>query len=126
MYFGLSRGATIRYKESLGYVRRTYACYLNDLDSYLIEAGIDEQTLSVYDIMPWCVQRNTEKPESYHRRVTAAREFTKYLYAMGLCDGILSMNSVPHIRRYTPYIFTDAELLALFQKSDNQKGNPLQ
>ena len=126
MYFGLSRGATIRYKESLGYVRRTYACYLNDLDSYLIEAGIDEQTLSVYDIMPWCVQRNTGKPESYHRRVTAAREFTKYLYAMGLCDGILSMNSVPHIRRYTPYIFTDAELLALFQKSDNQKGNPLQ
>ena len=126
MYFGLARGATIRYKESLGYVRRTYACYLNDLDSYLTEAGIDEQTLSVYDIMPWCVQRNTGKPESYHRRVTAAREFTKYLYAMGLCDGILSMNSVPHIRRYTPYIFTDAELLALFQKSDNQKGNPLQ
>lgn len=106
--------AMIRYKERLGYVRRTYACYLNDLDSYLTEAGIDEQTLSVYDIMPWCVQRNTEKPESYRKRVTAAREFTKYLYAMGLCDGILSMNSVPHIRRYTPYIFTDAELLALF------------
>ena len=116
--------AMISYKESLGYTRRTYACYLNDLDSYLTEAGVDEQPLSVYDIMPWCVQRSTEKPESYRRRATAAREFTKYLYAMGLCDGILSMDSVPRVRRYTPYIFTDAELLALFQKSDNQKGDP--
>lgn len=116
--------AMISYKESLGYTRRTYACYLNDLDSYLAEAGVDEQPLSVYDIMPWCVQRSTEKPESYRRRATAAREFTKYLYAMGLCDGILSMDSVPRVRRYTPYIFTDAELLALFQKSDNQKGDP--
>ena len=43
---------------------------------------------------------------------------------MGLCDGILSMDSVPRVRRYTPYIFTDAELLALFQKSDNQKADP--
>lgn len=47
--------AMISYKESLGYTRRTYACYLNDLDSYLTEAGVDEQPLSVYDIMPWCV-----------------------------------------------------------------------
>ena len=89
--------AMISYKESLGYTRRTYACYLNDLDSYLTEAGVDEQPLSVYDIMPWCVQRSTEKPESYRRRATAAREFTKYLYAMGLCDGILSMDSVPRV-----------------------------
>ena len=34
--------AMISYKESLGYTRRTYACYLNDLDSYLTEAGVDE------------------------------------------------------------------------------------
>ena len=33
------------------------------------------------------------------------------------------MDSVPRVRRYTPYIFTDAELLALFQKSDNQRGS---
>ena len=44
--------AMISYKESLGYARRTYACYLNDLNSYLTEAGVAERTLSVSDIMP--------------------------------------------------------------------------
>jgi len=83
--------AMISYKESLGYTRRTYACYLNDLDSYLTEAGVDEQPLSVYDIMPWCVQRSTEKPESYRRRATAPIEITKHLHSNGPSEGNLSM-----------------------------------
>ena len=44
--------ATIIYKERLGYAKCTYACYLNDLNFYLTEAGVAERTLSVSDIMP--------------------------------------------------------------------------
>lgn len=118
----------IQYKESLGYSRRTYCFFLNDLARYLSQRGFHSEKLKLSDIMPWYVQRDTEKPEGFRRRITAARELTKYLYATGRCDGILSMDSVPAIHRYTPYLFTDAELQAVFQKSDAQEQdveNPL-
>lgn len=118
----------IQYKESLGYSRRTYSGFLNDLARYLLQKGIHNEELKLSEIMPWCVQRDTEKPESFRRRITAARELTKYLYAIGKCNGILSMDLVPSVHRYTPYLFTDAELHAVFQKSDAQEQasrNPL-
>jgi len=114
----------ISYKESLGYTRRTYSGYLYDLAAYLEKTNASGDMLSIADIRPWCERRSTEKPESYRRRATAAREYTKYLYAMGLCDGILSMDAVPSVRRYTPYIFSDVELEALFRASDHQRGDP--
>ena len=118
----------LQYKESLGYSRRTYSCFLNDLARYLSQKGISSEKLMISDIMPWCVQRDTEKPEGFRRRMTAVRELTKYLYAIGKCDSILSMDSIPSIHRYTPYLFTDAELQAVFQSSDVQESasrNPL-
>ncbi len=118
----------LQYKESLGYSRRTYSCFLNDLARHLSQKGINSGKLMIADIMPWCTQRDTEKPEGFRRRMTAARELTKYLYAIGECDGILSMDSIPSIHRYTPYLFTDAELQAVFQSCDAQKNtarNPL-
>lgn len=114
----------ISYKESLGYARHTYSGYLYDLAAYLMKTEASEDMLSIAAIQPWCEQRNTEKTVSYRRRATAAREYTKYLYAMGLCDGILSMDAVPSVRRYTPYIFSDTELESLFRASDHQKGDP--
>ena len=42
--------AMISYKESLGYTRRTYACYLNDLDSCVGLMGVN----SLYGFSPTC------------------------------------------------------------------------
>ena len=116
------------YKESLGYSRKTYASYLVDLAKYLSQKDINRLQLNLDDILPWCVQRDTEKPEGFRRRLTAVRELTKYLYAIGKCDGILSMDSIPSTHRYTPYIFSDAELQTVFQMSDSIEStsrNPL-
>ena len=69
----------IQYKESLGYSRRTYSGFLNDLARYLLQKGIHNEELKLSEIMPWCVQRDTEKPESFRRRITAVL-FPLYLY----------------------------------------------
>lgn len=111
------------YKESLGYSRRTYSYFLNDLARYIDKKVNVSETLSISDILPWCIQRDTEKAEGFRRRITAAREFTKYLYAIGKCDTILSMDLVPSTHRYTPYLFTDEELRTLFLTCDKQKSN---
>ena len=111
------------YKESLGYSRRTYSYFLNDLARYIDRKGIVDETVSISDILPWCIQRDTEKAEGFRRRITAARELTKYLYAIGKCDGILSADLVPSTHRYTPYLFTDEELRNIFRICDVQKSN---
>ena len=53
------------YKESLGYSRRTYSYFLNDLDRYIDRKGIVDETASISDILPWCIQRDTEKTEGF-------------------------------------------------------------
>jgi integrase len=62
--------------------------------------------------------RVTEKASSFRRRVTALREFSKYLQAMSESDYIIPTNIFPMVHRYTPYIFSDAELKSIFHQSD--------
>lgn len=114
----------LKYKETLGYSRNTYYCHLLSLAKYL-----EAEVTTVYTILtlsmiePWCKKRPTEIASGYRKRISAAREFTKYLYARELCDGVL-----PAVKgsgqTYTPYIFTDLELRNVFEASDLQPYNP--
>lgn len=106
------------YKESLGFKGSSYKGFLYDFGEYLNENYPSIRYLTQEAVLNWCKQRDTEKPSSYRRRIGSLREFTKYLSAMGKCDFILSMDFAPRIQRYSPYIFTDNELLNIFKASD--------
>lgn len=43
--------------------------------------------------MPWCVQRSTEKTCSYKSRISMVRQFTIFLYSLGISDFILNSDS---------------------------------
>ena len=111
----------LSYKESLGYSRKSYVGFLNDFTSYLNTYHTGAVTLTEDIVLDWCVQRETEKESGYRRRATALREFTKYLYAVGVSEFILPTNYFPLSRKYTPYIFSDKELANIFSASDNVK-----
>lgn len=119
----------LEYKESLGYSRRSYEYFLLDAERYLINISNDPEFLLINTLQPWCVQRQTEKANSYRRRLTALREFTKYLFATGQCDAVLSTDSFPILRSPDPpYLFTDDELCKIFRVCDQIQGvskNPL-
>ncbi|MDP8219314.1 MAG: tyrosine-type recombinase/integrase [Candidatus Theseobacter exili] len=108
----------IIYKESLGFARKTYEGYLKDFASYLQVNYSKATFLTEAIVQGWCIQRITETATGFRRRATALREFTKYLFAMGKSDYILSTDSFPKISRYTPYIFSDKELMDIFVYSD--------
>lgn len=107
------------YKESLGFTRKTYKGFLNDFASYLQTNYRDSTFLTERMVQEWCVQRKAEKASGFRRRALALREFTKYLYAVGASDYILQTDSLPKSTRYTPYIFSDKELVDIFACSDN-------
>ena len=73
--------------------------------------------------LEWCIQRDTEQSSGYRRRALALREFTKYLFAISKSSYILPSDYTARAKRYTPYIFSDSELIALFQASDHIKIN---
>ena len=108
----------LEYKESLGFSRHTYEYYLMDFCSYFIEKGYSQFTEDT--VLPWCAKRPTESPESYRRRLTPLREFSKYLCAIGAADYAVPTYIFPITRREMPYIFTDQELRNFFSECDKE------
>lgn len=112
----------LAYKESLGFSRKTYEGFLNDFgrftqaktDFFFSEAVVNE----------WCIRRDTEQNSGFRRRVTALREFSKYLYAMRVSSFIIPTDIFPILHPYTPYIFSDNELNRLFRQADLEKYDP--
>lgn len=108
----------ILYKESLGYSRKSYESFLKDFGSYLNASYSGEDFLTELMVQKWCIQRKTESLNSFRRRAVILREFTKYLFAMGVSDYVLPTNLFPKVSRYTPYIFSDKELYIFFDYAD--------
>lgn len=108
----------ILYKESLGFARKSYEDFLNDFASYLQTNYSGATSITESMVQGWCIQRKTETATGFRRRVTALREFTKYLFAIGASDYVLPTDCFPKVSRYTPYIFSDKELMDMFAYSN--------
>lgn len=115
----------IAYKESIGRKRETYEVHLHGLADFLEERKNRDGKVSLKDaILPWCVRRDTESPSGFRRRLAAVRELTKYLFAIDVCDEILPLDAFPKTVRYSPYIFSDRELTALFKEENQASADP--
>lgn len=106
------------YKKSLGFSGRSYEGFLNDFGRFT--ESKENFFFSETIVNEWCIQRDTEQESGFRRRITALREFSKYLYAMGISDYVVRTDILPSLHQYTPYIFTDEELIRFFQQSDKE------
>lgn len=114
----------IQFKMSLGYSRKTYEGFLDDFARYLETKYPDADFLTEEIAQRWCCQRRTENASGFHRRALALREFSKYLFSIGESDYILPSDYTARQTRYTPYIFSDKELAAIFDASDRMEPHP--
>lgn len=113
----------ISYRVSLGLSATPIKWYLIDFSNYLKQEYHNEELITKVMTNKWCIQRNTEKNCSFRARMSALRQFTIYLYSMELCDFILNTDFLPKNIRYTPYIFTDKELVDIFNYAISQSEN---
>ncbi len=108
----------IRYRESLGYSESTYRVLRNSFLPY-IEAGNADGTITEGLLDSWCLRRKSENDNGYIRRMSAIRSLISYLEARGEYSYGFDRCLIPRSgQRYTPYIFTDAELRDLFNAAD--------
>jgi integrase len=112
------------FKESLGYSRNSYEWVLKDFKKYMSSECPGAESLDEEAAMKWLRRRETENPSGYRARVTKFNEFLKYLNSIGEVSFKLPPNFTPKVVRYTPYIFTDAELARIFEESDKVAPNP--
>ncbi len=117
----------LEYRISLGLSINTTKRYVFDLSRYLKCNYNDEENLTKDMVMSWCVQKESKKNSSFSRRVSAIRQYTVYLYSMGYSNFILNTDFLPKATRYILYIFTDEDLLGIFnlavQRSNRDKNS---
>src|SRR5699024_10417208 len=104
----------LEYRNSLGLDTKNPRWYIKDFSRYLKESYPNETIITEEMVIPWCIARPTEKSYSFKKRMSTLRQFTIFIYSIGVCEFILDTSFTPKAERYIPYIFTDQELTDLF------------
>jgi integrase len=112
------------FKESIGYSRHTYEYDLVRFNKFIESKGLNTSDLVEEVILAWCSKWESESPTGARRRIQTVRELLKYLSAIGVDCYVIPSSFLPRADIRTPYIFTDQELLRIFDDCDNLKPNP--
>lgn len=113
----------LEFKVGLGYERRTYEGFLRDFSKFCRRNYPHEDRLTIELVLAWGTMRPTEGQSGFRRRLSAVREFGKYLSAIGIESYVIPANFAGGKSSFTPYIFTDEELSAIFTEADCLKRN---
>lgn len=113
----------LEFKVSLGYERKTYDGFLRDFSRFCRANYPLEDKLTMELVLAWGTRRPTESQSGFRRRLSPLREFGKYLNAIGIESYVLPANFAGGRSSFTPYIFTDKELTAIFTNADRLKIN---
>lgn len=104
----------LEYRKSIGLDDRNPKYFITIFSQYLKDKHPQETHLTKEMTMPWCIRKDSEKSYSYRGRMSVLRQFTFFLYGLGVSDFILDTSFLPKIETYIPYIFKDEELIKLF------------
>ncbi len=115
----------LQYKEALGYSRSSYYKFLWNFDKFCIQYFPEESVLTQKLVMEWGRKRTGENINGVKRRLIAIREFGKYLNSVDIMAYVIPSEMIGSFKPFTPYIFTDLELSAFFQATDNIPAHKL-
>jgi len=113
--------AFVAYKQALGYKYYTVAENLTMFDAFSISSGVNGDSLSKELVDKWIKKSPSEKPQTQIGRITAIREFGKYLDSIDVSAYTPPMGTGARVQRYMPYIFTHSEISSLFTAADKQR-----
>ena len=107
----------IELKQSLGYKYLSEAAHLKRFDNFTVEQYPQANYLSKEIIMRWCSKKSYEKQNNLCGRASIMRQFSSYLFDLGYKAYVIPKRYFSKGEKYTPYIFTDNELLNFFNET---------
>lgn len=105
-------------KRSLGYKYHSSAWTLYKFDQFCLTYGCVEAVITKNLIHAWIQKKPTESLATLHNRACVVRQLALYMSRLGIQAYVLPNNTIPKGPRYTPYIFSNKEMAALFKQTD--------
>ena len=110
--------AFIRYKRSLGYVYDTQERYLRHYQHHM-EGQFPDLVLPDKPSTDSFLDQYKGLPGGMYNAMAPLREFTRYLFQLGLMDSyLIPPKQMPKLHPEAPYFFTEEELAAFFRECD--------
>lgn len=106
------------YREALGYTLEPVKSHIANFSRYLHENYPGSTFLTETMVTPWAQRRPKESQNAFRTRMCGLRFFQRYLYGLQVTDYIYPTDLLPKRTVYIPYIFSDEELLGIFQTVD--------
>ena len=106
------------YKESIGYSKKTYEYDLMRFRNFIESKKLNVSNLNEDIVLSWCTCWESETSNGARRRIQTVRELLKYISAVGVDCYVIPSSFLPRPVIKTPHIFSDNELLSIFDVCD--------
>lgn len=113
--------AFIAQKNALGFGYLESSRLLRDFDHFCLTHFPDENSLTEEVCFAWATKKDTECNNTFRNRMMPVREFARYLNRNGESAYILPPDIARKDTPYVPYIYTEAEILAIWNVLDHLK-----
>ncbi len=108
----------IREKRSLGYHYDGSPRLLYQFDQFCRHSGCTDAVVTPALVNAWIQQSPHQSLATRHNRASVVRQLALYMSRLGIPAYVLPGDALPRVPAYTPYIFSDREMAALFQQVD--------
>ena len=111
----------IAQKNALGFGYLESSRLLRDFDRFCLTHFPEENTLTKELCLAWATKKDTEGNNTFRNRMMPVREFARYLNRNGEAAYILPPDIARKDAPYAPYIYTEAEIQAIWNVLDALK-----
>lgn len=111
----------IAQKNALGFSYLESSRLLRDFDRFCLMYFPDEDWLTEEICLAWAAKKNTEGNNTFRNRMMPVREFARYLNRNGENAYVLPPDIARKDAPYAPYIYTEAEIQAIWNVLDALK-----
>ncbi|CAG4933505.1 tyrosine-type recombinase/integrase [Acidithrix sp. C25] len=109
----------LRQKKALGYDCDAVARLFYKFDQFCTAYGYEGAGLDKTLVEAWNEKRSHEAPATWKRRISVVRQLALYMERIDLPAYVTPTHIYRDGPRYVPYIFSNAELSAIFRQIDN-------
>ncbi len=111
----------IAQKNALGFGYLESARLLRDFDRFCLTHFPEEESLTEQLCLAWATKKDTEGNNTFRNRMMPVREFARYLNRNGETAYILPPDIARKEAPYAQYIYTESEILAIWDVLDHLK-----
>ena len=111
----------IAQKNALGFGYMESSRILRDFDRFCLSQFPDEDFLTEKICLAWATKKDTEGNNTFRNRMMPVREFARYLNRNEETAYVLPPDIARKDAPYVPYIYTEAEILAIWNVLDDLK-----